>query len=192
MPVGSCHQIGRPGGARKGFFLWAKLEIYADWLTLWHLFAALFSLYFGNYEPDGQAHGKYSQGRGHAFDFFKDKGELSLSSFSNRSGNFMCTNSEQATHFGRLKHLNKDLLCDIIESNLSSVYQGIHRRKVQAMVWMLCLPEASHPLCSGGTKDAVWALAKMIIYWDWNPSLITSLSKSRVRKRGSMAYCFTL
>lgn len=33
MPIGSCHQIGRPGGARKGF-LWAKLEIYADWLTL--------------------------------------------------------------------------------------------------------------------------------------------------------------
>lgn len=71
---------GKALQARKEF-LWKELEIYADRLTLWHLFAALFSLYFGNSEPDGQAHGKSGQWREHAFDFFKDKGELFLSFF---------------------------------------------------------------------------------------------------------------
>ena len=61
--------------------IWKELEIYADWLPLWHLFAALFSLCFGNSEPDGQAHGNEGQWREDAFDFFKDKGERFLSLF---------------------------------------------------------------------------------------------------------------
>ena len=121
--------------------LWKELEIYADWLPVWHLFAALFSLFWQLWTR-WTSPWKWRPVKRRCFWFLQRYGRtLSFSLSFNIAVAiffFLCTDQNWQVTFGDwLEHLNKDFPCYVIESNINSVYQGIHGREMSRQ-WSKC------------------------------------------------------
>lgn len=153
MPVGSCHKIGRPSrpgrSLSEGVGDFMQIGCLSDIYLLPFSHSVLATLN----QMDKPMEMKASEEKMLLISS-KDKGEHFLFSLSFNIAMaiffFFCAQrSKLANHFWDwLEHLNKDFPCYAIESNINLLPRHPWKRNVQAMVQMLCLPEASHVLCS--------------------------------------------
>lgn len=164
MPIGSCHQIGRPGrpGRSSSGRSWRFMQ--TGWLSDIYLLPFSHSILATLNQMD-----KLMENQASEENMLLISSKIRENSFSLSFKIIVAILCAQIQNWQLLETdwnvwTRTFLVTSLRVSNISSVYQDTHRRKVQAvqaMVWMLCLPEANRPLCSWASA----VLSELLLRW---------------------------